>query len=193
MFYLVHLVAKLDLTGDASESPIFGIGASAWAILEAIGRGLLGVHGAGYATDPIWRVLATLDRRDPAAPLGTGCRRQADFRLPPAWLQAIHPAEATWLAGISNRRLHVVDTVRHYVVADVGTAWAVDDRGNRRRSRSLPQWRSRSTGQSVRLSTAATPACRRPGFAKPGVRLVATPFTRFRPAPSCAQPALPGR
>ncbi|MEU9455115.1 hypothetical protein [Streptomyces sp. NPDC048277] len=68
LFYAVNLMTWLDLPSlDAPESEPD----SGWGTLEALGRSLLGVPPAGPGTasqDPVWRVLAELDGRDPSTP-----------------------------------------------------------------------------------------------------------------------------
>jgi hypothetical protein len=66
-FYAVNLMTRLDLPRVDSLEPESG-----WATLEALGRSLLPTACTTEPTtehqDPIWRILAELDGRDPSTP-----------------------------------------------------------------------------------------------------------------------------
>ncbi|MER5528002.1 hypothetical protein ABT075_26010 [Streptomyces sp. NPDC002677] len=74
LFYAVNLMTWLDLPRADAHGPDSGP-ASGWATLEALGAWLLpDAFATGPQTrdredrDPIWRILAELDGRDPPAP-----------------------------------------------------------------------------------------------------------------------------
>jgi hypothetical protein len=84
-----------------------------WAVLELLGRGLLGRAGAGYDDDPLWRVLAELDSRSPPTLPGVTFEMRGPGGLPPGWeatgdaewcldtsplLDGVNPALREWLA-----------------------------------------------------------------------------------------------
>lgn len=84
VLFLVNVLRQLRFF-DALDDH-FGVAPAVggWAWIELFGRALLGRGPAGLADDPLWRVLAALDGRGPAAPLGGGfgCER---FDLPAHW------------------------------------------------------------------------------------------------------------
>ncbi|MER5427922.1 hypothetical protein [Streptomyces sp. NPDC002588] len=85
VFYAVNLMAWLEL--PRVDAPV---AESGWATLEALGRSLLPVDRTAEQ-DPVWRVLAELDGRDPTVPspvrLGALTHRLRDlldrYRLTP--------------------------------------------------------------------------------------------------------------
>ncbi len=63
VFYLVNL---LDALVSANR------GEASWALVELVARALIYDHRVDFAGDPVWRVLALLDGRDPDTPAGLG-------------------------------------------------------------------------------------------------------------------------
>ncbi|MFJ9561478.1 hypothetical protein ACIRQQ_15745 [Streptomyces fuscichromogenes] len=81
LFYAVNLMTWLDLPPADSVEPGAGP-VSGWATLEALGAWLLpDAYAAGPGTgdrDPVWRVLAELDGRDPGTPASLRLDRLTD-------------------------------------------------------------------------------------------------------------------
>jgi hypothetical protein len=119
IFYLVNLLTWLNLPGGWDEDGTFAEHFSGWAIVEALARGLLGSIHDRYIGDPIWRILALLDEREPGTAVGANFPQQSSFRLPAKWLQLYGPAEPVWVAMVDDERLLIFDEVGGYLVADV--------------------------------------------------------------------------
>jgi hypothetical protein len=123
VLYLVNLVDALGLPEVAD--PVWRLDElSGWALVDLLARGLLDSAAAPLAaevaSDPIWRVLATLDGRAPPDPVGVDLPGAVPaFRLPTAWAadaagdgwpaadvvpagpltRGVTPGSAAWLAG----------------------------------------------------------------------------------------------
>lgn len=108
LFFLINAMNSLGLPDDLEQHPLWGLGA--WAQLELLARGLLEPLAPDLASDPIWRLLAQLDGREPDQPLGLEQAPLPGPDLPPSWIaalgpQAVVPAplpgpEASLLAGL---------------------------------------------------------------------------------------------
>lgn len=86
LFYLVNLMLALDLPASFEEDWSLDSRAGPWAVLEALGRGLLGEEWPAHAGDPVWAALALLDGRPEGSLAGEGLPGCERFRLPAAWL-----------------------------------------------------------------------------------------------------------
>lgn len=117
VLYLVNLLRWLELPGSWSDDLAAHLGG--WAIVEALGRGLLGPDHARYAADPLWANLAALDGRAVATPLGAGMAQPAHFQLPAAWLRRLGLTRADWSAAPDAGRLQLFDATAGYLVADL--------------------------------------------------------------------------
>ena len=103
VLYLVNVLDALDLPSAATVPPI-GEHVGAWAVLEVLGRALLGATDEHLCPDdPLWRVLATLDGRSVDSPPGRALDETTEapvaFRLPPSWMEAPHidsPVQGRW-------------------------------------------------------------------------------------------------
>lgn len=112
VLYLVNVLDALNLP-DVVETPPVGEHVGAWAVLEVLGRALLGPNeDALRPDDPLWRVLAILDGRRPKTPAGQPLADTEPsshaYRIPSGWLKAPHvepPIEGGW--AVKNGRLRV--------------------------------------------------------------------------------------
>lgn len=99
LFYLVNVAEAMDLAGVIRESlPDVG----AWAVVEAVGRVLLNESAlrAEWTADPVWRVFAMLDGRDPDHLAGHSAEIAArPFRRPEAWSEEADPIDSTHRAS----------------------------------------------------------------------------------------------
>jgi hypothetical protein len=84
-FFLLNLLSYLDLP-HGWPARRHDAALSAWALMEALARGLLGRDCDRYAADPLWDALAALDGRPAGAPLRAGLDA-GDTGLPAAWLR----------------------------------------------------------------------------------------------------------
>ncbi|MGA2829027.1 MAG: hypothetical protein ABSF03_23275 [Streptosporangiaceae bacterium] len=112
LLYLVNFAVWLD----ADEDTLVPTG---WALVDLLGRHLLGARLGGFADDSLWDVLAELDGRRagtvPAVELGP-----ADpLRLPQAWLRRWPPPGRTYIACRRGERLVLRHREAGFVVSDV--------------------------------------------------------------------------
>jgi hypothetical protein len=86
VFYLVNVLRSLRFHRLLDEHfevrPTIG----GWGWIELVARALLGPRAGGLADDPVWRVLAELDGREPDALPGGGFRPAWTETLPDAWI-----------------------------------------------------------------------------------------------------------
>jgi hypothetical protein len=80
VLYLVHFLRASGLMRH------FDTGLSGWALLDLLGRCLLQRDFIRVAHDPLWRVLAQLDGRDPRTPPGAGFAPSSRYHSPESWL-----------------------------------------------------------------------------------------------------------
>ncbi len=114
VLYLINVLVWLDLPHGYDEEFFAQVGA--WALVEALARGLL---GDALIHDPLWAVLAALDRRDPGTLAAADLPVPDAFRLPAQWLARFGPSHAVWTAHLHANRLVLVDTTAGYIVIDV--------------------------------------------------------------------------
>jgi hypothetical protein len=93
VFYLVNVLRSMDFHRALDEH--FGVepAIGGWGWIELVARGLLGPRAGGLADDPLWRLLAVLDGRDPEELPGAGFAAPRTERLPDAWIDLFrgHP------------------------------------------------------------------------------------------------------
>ncbi len=111
LLFLVNFVVWLDTEED---SPL----PTGWALVELLGRHLLGAQLGDFADDPLWDVLAELDGRRPGTPPDVELEAAAALRLPRAWLRR-WPPDRTYVARWDSERLVVRHLEAGFVVADV--------------------------------------------------------------------------
>lgn len=112
LLFLVNFVTWLD----AEEGPPLPTG---WALVELLGRHLLGAQLRDFADDPLWGILAELDGRRPGTTPDVEFEATAPLRLPRAWLQRWPPPGRTYIARWNSERLMVRHPEAGFVVADV--------------------------------------------------------------------------
>lgn len=112
LLFLVNFVVWLD----AEEGPPLPTG---WALVELLGRHLLGAQLSDCAADPLWGVLAELDGRRPGTLPGVELEAAAPLRLPRAWLRRWPPPDRTYIAHWDSDRLMVRHLEAGFAVADV--------------------------------------------------------------------------
>jgi hypothetical protein len=91
LLYLVNFVAWLDNEEENEDDA--GIPAG-WALVELLGRYLLGDRLGEFAGDPVWDILAELDGRRRGTAPATGLEAAGPLRLPRAWLRRWPPEPA---------------------------------------------------------------------------------------------------
>jgi hypothetical protein len=85
VFHLVQVAQALGLYGDFTSPVVTGIRLGPWDFVTLVARGL----DVGSPRDPVWRLLADLQGRDPARPAGVGFRPPRLWRTPAAWLAPV--------------------------------------------------------------------------------------------------------
>jgi hypothetical protein len=87
VFFLVNVLRSMDFFRLLDEhfgvAPVVG----GWGWVELAARALLGPDAAGLADDPLWRLLAEVDGRDPEELPGAGFPPVSIDRLPDAWIE----------------------------------------------------------------------------------------------------------
>ncbi len=112
MLFLVNFVVWLD---DRADPPW----PAGWALVELLGRYLLGDRLAGFAGDPLWDVLAGLDGRRPGTVPVVGLGPADPVRLPRAWLKRWPPPTPFYVACRHRGRLVIRHPQAGFVAADV--------------------------------------------------------------------------
>jgi hypothetical protein len=112
MLFLVNFVVWLD---DLAAPPW----PAGWALVELLGRYLLGGRLADFADDPLWDVLAELDGRRPGTVPAVGFGPADPVRLPRAWLERWPPPTPSYVARRNRDRLVVRHRQAGFVAADV--------------------------------------------------------------------------
>ena len=86
VFYLVNVLRSMGFFRALDEhfgvAPVIG----GWGWIDLVARALLGPAAAGLADDPLWRVLAELDGREPEARPGAGFASPETETLPGRWV-----------------------------------------------------------------------------------------------------------
>jgi hypothetical protein len=134
VFYLVNVVRAIDFFGalDAHFQVRSVVGG--WGWIELLARALLGPT-ACVGDDPVWRILATLDGREPGTAAGRGFVAPAVRSLPEAWARLVPgdepgaPEPCTPLGPLPPAALRrflglVVPFVRLRIAAALATAGA---------------------------------------------------------------------
>lgn len=85
LLYVINLLSQLNFPVCISKQLNIDQQISRWAFLDAISRALLGKKYFSLSKDPIWKILAVLDRRKLKVPLGKGFQEQADYFIPVDW------------------------------------------------------------------------------------------------------------
>jgi hypothetical protein len=112
LLFLVNFVVWLDTEADTFLAP-------GWALVEFLGRYLLGDQLSKFADDPLWDVLAELDGRRPGTAPAVEIGAAYPLRLPPAWLQRWVPPNTAYIARRNRERVVVRHPQAGFVVADV--------------------------------------------------------------------------
>ena len=112
LLFLVNFVVWLD-TGEDSPLP------TAWALVELLGRHLIGAQLDGFADDPLWDLLAELDGRTPGIPPDVELEAATPLRLPRAWLRRWPSPSQTYVGCWDGERLVIRHPGAGFVVADV--------------------------------------------------------------------------
>jgi len=112
LLFLVNFVVWLD---DRADPPW----PAGWALVELLGRYLLGDRLADVADDPLWDVLAELDGRRPGTVPAVGLGPADPLRLPRAWLERWPPPAPGYVARRHGERLVIRHPQAGFVAADV--------------------------------------------------------------------------
>jgi hypothetical protein len=112
LLFLVNFVVWLD---DRADPPW----PAGWALVELLGRYLLGDRLADVADDPLWEVLAELDGRRAGTVAAVGLGPGDPLRLPRAWLERWPPAPPGYVARRHGKRLVIRHPRAGFVAADV--------------------------------------------------------------------------
>jgi hypothetical protein len=112
LLFLVNFVVWLDTEADTFL-------ASGWALVEFLGRYLLGDQLSKFADDPLWDALAELDGRRPGTAPAVEIGAEYPLRLPPAWLQRWVPPNTAYIAHRNRERVVVRHPQAGFIVADV--------------------------------------------------------------------------
>jgi hypothetical protein len=94
VFYLVNVVRSLGFFRALDDHFRLPCVVGGWGWIELLARALLGPRAAGLADDPVWRVLAGLDGREPEVPPGMGFIAPPVETLPEAWATILRDAGA---------------------------------------------------------------------------------------------------
>lgn len=114
VLYLINLLCWLDLPAAWPEGAAVG----GWAVVELLARHLL-TDRAAPPGDPLWRLLAELDGREPGTCPDVGIGADDPVRLPAEWLRRWAPSPANWEWAEWQGRMQLADRCRGLTVADV--------------------------------------------------------------------------
>jgi hypothetical protein len=112
LLFLVNFVVWLD----TEEDTLLPTG---WALVELLGRHLLGAQFGSYADDPLWDLLAELDGRSPGSSPAVEFDGEEPLRLPQAWLRRWPPPDLSYVAYRDGDRLIIRHQQAGFVAADV--------------------------------------------------------------------------
>lgn len=101
-FYLINLMAKLELPGCFEDDWSLATGLGPWGLLDLLSRAFLEECENSAMDDPLWRILAALAGRDPEVLPGATLRAPDEFRLPANW-PLLDAADLAW--AITGGRL----------------------------------------------------------------------------------------
>lgn len=92
VFFLVNVLRSMGFFRALDEH--FGVepAVGGWAWVELVARALLGPDAGGLADDPLWRVLAELDGREPDVLPGGGFVAPRTEALPERWIDLFRGA-----------------------------------------------------------------------------------------------------
>lgn len=133
VLFLYHVLRWLDLPALWDEC------LSGWAVIEALGRGLLGENQ--LPQDAIWSLLRSLDGRETDERVGETCEEELPFQVPQPWLDRYGdtlleaatddplPANAaTWIAPHAAPWLQgALPIIRRLLIAALATPSLTDD------------------------------------------------------------------
>lgn len=105
IFYLINLIAQIDLQDCISTHDRSGQSISNWSLLDATARSLLDTQYASFKGDPIWQIFAALDERDQETDLGETFQMTRHYRMPKKWFEFIYNNEQTIFWACENNRL----------------------------------------------------------------------------------------
>lgn len=107
-FYLINLLAQLQLPECMDEK--WGIDQvfSRWALLELVSRSLIGNNIGDFNDDPIWNLLAKLDDRNVKSRIGEQLKSYPDYYLPEDWWRYIVEHDVTALSDDPQAESHNV-------------------------------------------------------------------------------------
>jgi hypothetical protein len=128
VFFLVNVLRSMDFFRLLDEhfgvAPVVG----GWGWVELAARALLGPDAAGLADDPLWRLLAEVDGREPEALPGAGFPPVSIDRLPDPWIElfggappAPEPSPLLGMEGSAELR-RFLDLVTPVLRARIGAA-----------------------------------------------------------------------
>jgi hypothetical protein len=113
LFYLLNVMRHLGLPGCFETDWRLASKVGVWGTLEVLARALASSKDAPRADtqlahDPIWAVLAALDRREPGATPAPSLTPPNAYRVPPSWMRApMVEAATTWCWAAARGRLRV--------------------------------------------------------------------------------------
>lgn len=116
VFYLITLLARLDLPSGWGDEGVLAEHVSGWGVVEVLGRALLGPLLGQYVEDSVWSVLESLDGRASGTLVGARLPQFSRFCLPVAWLRFM--GCDVLVVGRVGGRLLVVDGRSEVLVAD---------------------------------------------------------------------------
>lgn len=108
LLYLINLMKHLNLPACFEEEWGLANKVGSWGVLELLGRSLLGQDNKTLAKDPMWRILASLDGREPDKLPGEAFLGGNSFRLPKQWLDQTDDfknSKWNWAAKYKRLRL----------------------------------------------------------------------------------------
>ncbi len=112
ILFLANFALWLD-PGEDARVP------TGWALVELLGRHLLGPQLDELAEDPLWELLAELDGRRPGTLPAVELEDADPLRLPQAWLRRWPPPSSAYVARLRGTRLTVEHQEARFAVADV--------------------------------------------------------------------------